>query len=577
MKINFTKKEELGTMKHLELHTRHIPVEHLKLDTPMGTRVQNNGMCDVLKPERLAQLKSIGVSVVETRLTWYELEPEPGYFDWSRLDRDIALIEAGGMAPAVFPWFQQTPQWEHQLVRVRCLEHDQENRIPSLWDTRLIEEYDRLYGALAEHYGKRLKYIQACCYSDYGEVLYPIGVHHYKFNSEHGHMGFWCGDQLARQDFRKRLQSQYGTITELNRNWGSSFGSWEEDLMPKLPFARNSLRWRIDFANWYSNALLEFTDQALAVMRKHFPEIEGGVALGFPNEPLEVGQIKSEVAKLAAKYDLTPRWTGTALFRKDVARSNLQARRISSAARFYGNRFGTEATLELRDPIPAICELAANGATLFHNDPGNFTFAPQSYSEWLPKIPAAMPVCTPVAVFYPVEGEFCHCLESDRNPEPEGENDSGKTQKSSHRRPIEKFLDSCVELRRQCDFELLDTTLIADGALEQFKLLILPCALPVPEATTRRIGEWVKRGGTLLFLRDRPPRILETSVPLHVFAEQAGFPVSSVDHFPDVEPFAALQREFGEDTLTFWHGDSVTLYYPEQECMKNVTWKEKKH
>ena len=92
-------------MEHLKLHTRHIPLEHLRLDVAMGRRVRNNGMCDVLNPEQLARLKSLGVSIVETRLVWHELEPEPGRFDWSRFERDITRIEAAGMAPAVFPWF----------------------------------------------------------------------------------------------------------------------------------------------------------------------------------------------------------------------------------------------------------------------------------------------------------------------------------------------------------------------------------------------------------------------------------------------------------------------------------------
>ncbi len=555
-------------MEHLKLHTRHIPLEHLRLDVAMGRRVRNNGMCDVLNPEQLARLKSLGVSIVETRLVWHELEPEPGRFDWSRFERDITRIEAAGMAPAVFPWFQHPPAWEHDLIRARCLEHNHEISIPSLWDTRLIDAYDRLYGALAKQYGKRLRYIQACCYGDYGEVLYPIGVKHYKFNWGEGHFGFWCGDQLARADFRNRLQTQYGTLEKLNRSWGSSFRSWEDDLMPAIPFSQNTLRRRIDFAGWYSDSLLEFTDKALATMRKYFPDIEGGIAMGAPYEPLEVGQVKSRAAKLAAKYDLTPRWTAAALFHKDVARSNLQARRISSAARFYGKRFGTEAALEMHDTVPAICELAANGATMFHNDPGNFEFSRECYAELLPQIPSGLPICTPVAVFYPVEGEFCRCLDGETDLEPQNENNFAETQQTLPRERIDTFLDACVELREKCDFEVIDSWMIADGVLEQFKILVLPCALPVPEATARRIGNWVKQGGTLMVHRDRQPRILENSMPLSTFASLDGFSLVTVEQFPEVEPFTAFKQQYGDDTLVFWHGDRVTLYSPGQEAVQ---------
>ena len=62
----------------------------------------------------------------------------PGEFAWSRVDRDAARIERFGMKPALSVWPQHMPRWV-DLVRLKCLEHQQESDIPSLWDERLLE------------------------------------------------------------------------------------------------------------------------------------------------------------------------------------------------------------------------------------------------------------------------------------------------------------------------------------------------------------------------------------------------------------------------------------------------------
>ena len=62
----------------------------------------------------------------------------PGEFAWSRVDRDAARIERFGMKPALSVWPQYMSRWA-DLVRLKCLEHQQESDIPSLRDERLLE------------------------------------------------------------------------------------------------------------------------------------------------------------------------------------------------------------------------------------------------------------------------------------------------------------------------------------------------------------------------------------------------------------------------------------------------------
>ena len=75
-------------------HTRHIPERHLNLSTPMGAEVKANGLCDVLEEPYYSCMKDYEIDVIETRCVWYEIEPEKGVYDFSKVKADAkAIIE----------------------------------------------------------------------------------------------------------------------------------------------------------------------------------------------------------------------------------------------------------------------------------------------------------------------------------------------------------------------------------------------------------------------------------------------------------------------------------------------------
>ena len=179
-------------------HSRHIPLEHLNLDTSMGRVVASNGLHIVLEPDNLAKLKSFGVDTVELRLTWCELEKVPGQFDFSRFDRDIERVEKAGLQPGLMAWFNHPPSW-YGGTRFKCLSHGLESTTLSPWDPATLREADRLYAKVAERYGDRIKFVYVTGSGDYGEPCLPQGVRHYVFSSPHSHIGLdWVGDRFAR-------------------------------------------------------------------------------------------------------------------------------------------------------------------------------------------------------------------------------------------------------------------------------------------------------------------------------------------------------------------------------------------
>lgn len=547
-------------------HSRHIPIEHVLTSVPMGQIVKDNGLCDVLtNPVYVNALKDYGIENIETRLVWTELEPEPGRYVWDRLDRDIALIEKHGFGVGIFPWFQHPPGWEKEMTRCRCLEHGEDSTIPSLWDPALLRTYDRLYGALAQRYGERIRFVYVGVYSDYGEVLYPLGVKHYYFSPPHNHSGFWCSDVLARKDFAQQMATRYETLDSLNDAWGTAFKSWDDDLMPCLPIESNPLRRRMDFGQWYTSSLLRYTDAVCALVRKHFPDTPLGLPMGADNEALKYGQIKSAVAKIAARYNITARWTGIAYLGK-FSRSNVLDRRISSPARYYGADFGLEAALEISkdNATNAVYEMLANRAGIIHNDPDNIDRALDIYMRYR-HIVQYQPIQCSIAVFYPLEAEQYQCFYE------EGMTESDKQQETPPRKPMNAFYDECEVIRGLCDFEVADSLMIADGFLTGMKDMIIPARCPVPADTAASIAQWIQEGGRLWIHKDKIPWVLDTGLPLIDFVKDKIREISDtnkikgeieiVEEWPDFEPYHTLSSLHDGAYITL-HDGMYSFFQP---------------
>ena len=482
-------------------HSRHIPKEWLNFQTKTAVVVERNRLCDTLQPDMLKRLADMGVEVIETRLVWWELEPAAGRYDWSRVERCIDAIEHAGLKPGLMPWTQHPPEWynrqETSHARYRCLEHGQDSTILSHWDPKTLEVYERILAATAERLGQRLAFIYTMVSGDYGEVFYPTGVKHYLFSPPHGHGGFWSGDVKARASFAKALQQQYGTLDKLNAAWGTSFSSWQSDLMPRMPLESNGLKQRDDCVTWYTESMLSFTEAVCRVYQKYFPHTPSNLAIGALDEPAYVGQIKSRAVKIGAKYKRTARFTG--LGGHPFGRGNLYSRRVASAAHFYGTAFGTEAALFVPREHAAsnLYEGLANGASQVHDDPQNIFRAAEVHRDLRPKLLVDPPV-TPVAVLYPLESEML------------------KTPGFSWG----EFVACCAEFRRVIDYDVCDSHMIADGYLAGKRDLVIPVTSYLPEQTVKAIVQLAADRGRVWLYGDTVVKTLHSPSTLETLAAQ---------------------------------------------------------
>ncbi len=452
-------------MSKCYIHTRHIPREHINLETPMGKRIETNGLLDILEGDNIKVILDAGVEYIETRLVWYCLEKEQGKLDFSRVNRDFDRIEKLGFKPALFVWPQHVPKWV-EITKLKCLEHGEECTIPSLWDERLLGYYDHVYGEIAKRYGDRIKFLYFGIYGDYGEYTYAIGVKQYIFSSPHTHDGKWCGDELAKSDFALCMQKKYGSIDALNKAWGTNHKDFSADIMPEIGVGGVA---ELDREKWYADSLTSFTDKVCAIIRKHFPNVRGAMPLGIVGD--RNGLCKSDAVKLCKKYGITPRWTGWAHL-GDFGKSDSLCKRVSSAARFYGTDFGLEAALELYEGNAgnAVFEAVSNGATMIHNDPGNFARAIGLYKKLADMLKGEMPLID-TAVFYPLEDIWVSKAD------------------------IFDFAKETGSIRSHTDYELCDSYMIKDGFLKGMKRLILTDGISLPKETYEKIREFQKDGG----------------------------------------------------------------------------------
>ena len=151
---------------------------------------------------------------------------------------------------------------------------------------------------------------------------------------EHQHPGFWAGDDLAKSDFRAKMLLKYGALDALNAAWKTGFKTKDEIVYPKLD-GTDPRRWALDFVNWYYDSMTDLTARICEIVKKQFPDIPIAPKLGGMDENPMLGQDNSAIPKALAKIGVGVRFVNR-------PGSDLALRRVSSACKFYGNRFETE-------------------------------------------------------------------------------------------------------------------------------------------------------------------------------------------------------------------------------------------
>ncbi len=211
----------------------------------------------------VALMRELGVDLVAINIFgWAQVQPEPGPFDFDRLDRILELLHGAGIRVNLGTGTASPPPW---LARVHpeTLPQSADGTIAwpggrQAWcpsSTVFRERALELVAAMAERYGS-----------------HPAVVLWHVSNELGCHNALCYCDESARA-FRSWLRARYGTLDALNAAWGTAFwsqryGSWDDVLPPRATRSAGNPAQVLDFKRFSSDALLEHYRAETAVLRE---------------------------------------------------------------------------------------------------------------------------------------------------------------------------------------------------------------------------------------------------------------------------------------------------------------------
>ena len=445
-----------------------------------GVPFDNENIEEILK-----KIKSDGFTSVQIYTHWGIIEPEKrGKFDFSFYDRQVELIKKAGLKYVPFiimgPKYALPKWWleDENHKGLVCLEHNKETPIESIWNLKFRDEIDRVLDAIAKHYLPMdvLESIQPGICGDYGEAIFP--VHGNWPGAYHTHRGMWCGDENAKKSFRTAMKNKYKTIDELNKAWRSFYADFA-DIIPFLEHKAPSRTAWFDLIDWYRASMTDFVDFWMATARKHFPDTPIYMCTGGLEEPT-LGALFSDQAKICAKYNGGIRLTNE---RNDFFENFFfDTAYTHTACEYYGAYMGLE-------PVGSMTKEGISSRIFSSSVFGNrqiffyfYNIYPENnmnseYSEIFAKyIPLLKEKKTnkQTAVFWPsyvgiTEGGI-----------------------------PEKIRDTATFIRKRTDYRFVNENMIADGILDEVKVLIIPCDIFTRQDVLDKLCDWVKDGGILL-------------------------------------------------------------------------------
>ncbi|MEW6741578.1 MAG: hypothetical protein AB1486_02370 [Planctomycetota bacterium] len=430
--------------------------------------------------DRLDYLASLGCRSVEDYVGWWPLEPEPGRVDALPYREHAREAQRRGMRYAVYPWVHAVPPWaleERAFVPFRCVEHDRPTYAPSIWSPFTRWAYRRVYSILRRELGTWLSALYLAGPADYGEVGYPTGmadwVVPYPEGLQHGHEGFWCGDDHARRDFVRFLLRRYATRAEIEEAWGMSVPA--EGPIP-YPICAECAVGRHDFQRWYTGRLTRFFRWLVRMARGTFSGLPLELRLGHGAELLAFGQDVQDLLGLCKDLRVGVRSTQASL-------GYLQQKRIATPCHFFGVPLATESIVE-RSRLELVervfKDVSCRTEALFE-----FPEHLQRASDLLPALARLLRGDRPrvdVALFFPT---------SEHRVQP-------------HHGFPPALLSAAEVLRDYFDYDVLDELAIREGALQGCRVLIMVDGGVIDPRVVAAVRSWIEDGGALLVAGSRP-------------------------------------------------------------------------
>jgi len=427
-----------------------------------------------------------GVTAFEPYVKWMLMEPEKGVWDPSFYDAELALFKEHGLkwvpfliagpAYATPPWFKES---DESVFAVDLATGDV-SRDQSIWNPHLKPRVRAWLQRFFDHYDH--DQIQAALLGVsgvFGESIYTAGGNVWTqiWDGKYPqHLGWWCGDEHAEADFRRKMQKKYGKIGRLNRAWDADYRSFEE-VKPFIPKGSRSRRSRLDFVRWYMGSMTDFAEWWVATSRELAPTVPILLCTGGSAQA-ELGADMSAQSKMVSKHGAGIRITNEA---SNYTTNFAITRMVGSACLHYDTYFGYEpaGAVDENGIVARVYNAAASGAwELFHYDNPPQGERGMRYVANLNFLELRKPI-VPVGFFW--------------------------SRVSVDLKEAQGLYPACAKLRDVSDLAFVDELLIQDGALDKLWVLVWPTGRVTEKETAERIEDAVRKGLVLLVPEDWNP------------------------------------------------------------------------
>lgn len=468
------------------------------------------GCGEDISEDEAARISAMGFTSVEQYVHWGTVENAgEGQFDFSHWDRQVETLERHGLkwVPFLIAGPAYTlPDWFRESAEHRgavCLEHGLPSRIQSVFDVEFRRHVERYLTAFAEHYRDRgvLESLLLGITGDFGEAIYPVTGTAWPQvipGPYHTHPGYWCGDPIARENFRVAMLAMYdGDLARLNEAWGVAWSQASEIVMPTLQVPvglegfradeptppgqfeaqtpQERRRW-LDFIGWYRGGMNDLARFWMQTTRRLFPDHPVYLCTGG-DAPPHHGADFGEQCRLAAEVG-----GGVRITNEDskYAHNFAITRWVTSAGRQHGAYTGIEPAGGVNE-FGVTCRVfnaAVSGAKNLHFYAGNIVHAQATVDAWMANYDA-------IRIEAPrVEVAYLH---------PDTSIMLGLVSTNETFRQV-------MALRDLTDLDFVDDAMVADGVLSQYRVLVMANATVVEAVTLATIDAWLEQGGMLVLM-----------------------------------------------------------------------------
>lgn len=213
-------------------------------------------------------MREAGVNLVSVGIfSWAKLEPRPGEYDFSWLDRVLDILHEHGVMADLATATASPPPW---LAKIHP------ESLPVTADgTTLYPGARQHYCPSSPAYRERAAALARKMAVRYAEHPALAAWH---INNEYGCHVAECYCDVSAAAFQRWLQERYGTLDALNEAWGTAFWSqryseWAEIPPPRTAPTFANPTQQLDFRRFSSDELLECMNLERDAVREASPDV----------------------------------------------------------------------------------------------------------------------------------------------------------------------------------------------------------------------------------------------------------------------------------------------------------------